>query len=253
MVTFRLAVLLEAVATLPLVVLPTHAFPHSSSPRLHGRSSRIEAASPSTHPDRKPAATPVVQTVGEGIIWRRSEHVGQHGEMLPPWNEVVVTNIFGFKKKPARGAKVTVVPLDVGLEPFELAITNTKPGPQCGEPSWWEVELAPVKNRRLFAIRPRAGRAEEFPFDVCVLYPAVRIARQIPRVQLRTKSLPRGISIPTVKAAIDLTNDGLPDALLVEYCCADPRKPPGDCDYTCGRTYRRMDGVWRLVDRSSPC
>lgn len=65
--------------------------------------------------------------------------------------------------------------------------------------------------------------------------------------------LPRGVAIKTVKAAVDLTNDGNPDVLVVEYCCGNPKKTAKDCDYTCGKTFKKTRNVWKLIDSSTPC
>ncbi|HEX6175811.1 MAG TPA: hypothetical protein VF089_17500, partial [Candidatus Binatia bacterium] len=74
---------------------------------------------------------PRTQTIGEGVVWRISDNKGEHGDSLPPWKEVQITNVFGFKKRPTVGEKVTVVPLDVNIAPIDLRIIETKRGATC--------------------------------------------------------------------------------------------------------------------------
>jgi hypothetical protein len=211
----------------------------------------LVAASPGWAQVRKPIPMPQVQTIGQGEVWRKSNN------SLPPWREIEITNVFAFKKKPIIGDKVTIVPLDVDIAPLELRIVKAeKKEDGCDEslPGWWEVELQKISEKTFFEIASRSNRREEFPFDVCVIYPAVRFARQIKRENLTKGMLPKGVARNTAIAAIDLTNDGIPDVLIVEYCCGHPRKSAGEeCDYTCGKTFKRIRNIWRLIDTSAPC
>ena len=214
------------------------------------------ACVPNLAQSKKPVHIPRTQTIGEGVIWRISDNKDGHGYSLPPWKEVQITNVFGFKKRPTVGEKVTVIPLDVNIAPIELRIIETKRRARCGEldaPVWWEVELEPVKQKDFFEISSTPQRREEFPFDVSVIYPAVKFARQVKRHKLTKGMFPQGIAINTVKGAIDLSNDGIPDVLLVEHCCGSPKKAAGECDYTCGKTFKKVRGTWKLVDTSAPC
>ena len=195
---------------------------------------------------------PQIQAIGEGVVWRISDSRDQHGRRLPPWKEIKITNVTGFRKKPVTGDKVTIVPLDVDLPPLDLKIMEIKERTEGGS-HWSEIELEPVKEKKFFEIAPRPNRAQEFPFDVFVIYPYVKFAHQIKRDMLRQNMLPKGIAIDTAKAAIDLTNDGIPDVLIVQYCCLNPKKAAEGCDYTCGKTYKKVRNVWKLVDTSTPC
>lgn len=196
--------------------------------------------------------TPGPQIIGEAIVWRISDNKNETGSLLPPWKEVRVTNVFGFKRKPVMGAKVTVVPLDVNIAPLDLRITEIKERNACGD-HWWDVELEPVTRRAFFEIPSRPNRVQEYPFDVGIIYPAVKSARQIRGKALKKWMLPAGVYLNTVKGAVDLTNDGVPDALIVDYCCRDVKKAARECEYTCGKIFRKIRNVWRLVNTSSPC
>lgn len=199
---------------------------------------------------------PEIQTIGQGVVWRKSETKDDHGMHVPPWKEIKVTNVVAFKRKPVVGSKVTVIPLAAGIPPLDLRIVKAeKREDACDEglPAWWEVELEPIKLKEFFDFEPAAGRAAQFPFDVAVLYPAVKVARQMNKGQLVKGMLPKGVAINTVKAALDLTDDGKPDVVIVEYCCGDAKKPADGCDYACGKTFKKFRNTWRLVDTSAPC
>lgn len=198
---------------------------------------------------------PRIQTIGTGGVWRGSDNKDQHGNALPPWKQVTVKNVFGFKQKPVIGSKVTIIPLDVNIAPRDVAILKIKKGASCGESNraWWEVELEPIKQKEYFEMTPIANRRAEVPFDVAIIYPTVKTARQLSRNDLKQSMLPKGVSLDTVKAAIDLTSDGIPDVLIVEYCCGDVSKAAGECDYTCGKTFRKVRNSWKLIDTSAPC
>jgi hypothetical protein len=195
---------------------------------------------------------PQVQSVGQGAVWRISDNKDASGSILPPWKTVKVTNIFGFRRRPVVGGIATIVPLDVDIAPLNLKIVAIKEKSECGS-RWWDVELESVSEKSFFEIAPAADRAQEFPFDVGIVYPAVKAVRQIKREALRPHMLPPGVALDTVKGAIDLTSDGVPDLLLVDYCCQDPEKPARACDYTCGKTFKKIGRAWRLINRSSPC
>lgn len=197
---------------------------------------------------------PPVQAVTDGEVSRSSDQKDKHGQQFPPWKEVSLANI-GLKKELAIGAEVTIVPVGVDIAPFNLKVTETKRGSVCaqGEPPWWEVELEPLTQKQFFDIRALPGRSEEYPFDVGVIYPAVEFALALPKEQVTQAMLPAGIYAQTLTAAIDLTNDNQPDVLIAEFCCREPAKIFPDCDYTCGKTYLKVKGVWKLIDESSPC
>src|SRR5262245_37351747 len=150
---------------------------------------------------------PVIQTIGEGIVWRQSLVKDQHANSQSRWNAVTITNVFGFKKKPVVGKPVTVLTLGLDISPFDLRILKAaKQEDGCDEslPPWWEVEFEPVKQRRLFEVSPPPDRSTEYPFDVVMLYPAVKGAQLIKHADLNARMLPKGVYLKTVKAAIDL-------------------------------------------------
>lgn len=199
---------------------------------------------------------PRIRTVEAVPLWRESESRDRNGDAVAPWKKVQITTLT-FKRAPRLGEKVTVIPLDVSVPLLDLAIIKSKKRNDCGEPMagvWWEVELESVKQKEYFEIsNVNAARREEYPFDVAIVYPAVKFAQQVRRNELKKTMLPAGTVLDTVKAAIDLTNDGIPDVLILEYCCLQPTKAAGECDLTCGKTFQKVGKRWKLIDTSSPC
>jgi hypothetical protein len=196
-----------------------------------------------------------IQTIGEGTVWRISNKKDSHDRFLPPWTEIQIINVFEFKRRPAIGEKATVIPLGVDITPLSLRITKAEKKDGCDERihGWWAVELEPITLKEFFDIEPLPNRGAETPFDVAIIYPAVKVARQIRDGELMKVMLPKGVPINTVKAAIDLTDDGKPDVVIVKYCCDDASKPASVCDYTCGKTFTKVRNTWKLIDTSAPC
>lgn len=198
-----------------------------------------------------------VQTVGEGVVWRIADSKNKGSNASPSWEEIKITNIFGFQTEPVIGNKVTVIPINADIPAFDLKVEKTEIEDTCGQPpDWWSVELEPLtqKNHQtIFEAVSIPNRAAEYPFDVVVIYPNVSFAKQVKKNQITKKLLPKGTAIKTVTAAIDLTKDGKPDILIVKYCCNNPNKPESECDLTCGKTYKRVGNVWKIIDTSSPC
>ena len=83
---------------------------------------------------REPVPMPRIITIGEATVWRTSDNKDQNGNQLPPWKEVQVTNVFGFKRAPKVGARVTVIPLEVAIPLLELSILKIKKRSGCEEP-----------------------------------------------------------------------------------------------------------------------
>jgi hypothetical protein len=168
----------------------------------------------------------------------------------------MIDKIFDFKKRPITGGAVTVIPLGFDISPLTLRIVKAKKTKDpCDEhlPPQWEIALEPIRQQEFFEVSPPSDRSAEFPFDVVVLYPAVKAARLLKNDQLDLKTLPRGVVLKIVKAAIDLDEDNQPDVVLTEYCCLDQTQPLNECEYHCGKTYKKVRNIWKLVDSSSPC
>lgn len=161
--------------------------------------------------------------------------------------------------EPKIGDKVTVIPLQVKLEPFQLAIVKTekKEEPCTGEKKefYWNTELEKVTDKEILDISPIKDRADEFPFDVAIIYPSVEFVSNIESSKLSKAMIPNGVSINTVKAAIDLDNDGKPDLIEAVYCCSNPTETfnaENDC-YTCQKTFKKINNNWKQINFEQPC
>jgi len=241
------------------IILLLIAFIVSCQPSVSSTSQKNELTTPSPQPTEiqqtsKIFSLPEVQSFTQVDVWRESGVKDKHGFDLPPYNKVNL-NIFDFDNKPTVGEKVTVVPLEVNVAPIELKITKATESEGCDKnsPHYWEIELEPITRREFFEVSAIPNRREDAPFDVCIIYPAVEFARQIKKEELTKEVIPDGITIRTVTAAIDLTNDLKPDILIAQYCCQDSTKPREECDLTCGKSFKKVNDKWRLVEESRPC
>lgn len=198
---------------------------------------------------------PDVQNVTQATVFRSSDNKDKDGDDLPPWKKVEID--VRLDQRPKVGEKITIVPLDVDIAPSDLRILKvTQENKSCDEKilvPWWALGLEPITGGPFFEVTAPADRREETPFDVCVIHPAVEFARQLRREQLTKEMLPEGIHPDTVTAAIDLTNDQRPDLLVAAYCCKDTARPARECDYTCGKEFKRTASGWKLMDEHGPC
>jgi hypothetical protein len=207
---------------------------------------------------------PVIKNFGVYGVLRNSDNVNQHGQQLPPYKEVKIYSIY-WKDKPKLNEKVTVIPLNFDFEPFELSIANvTKTTNEytesCGNNDkevFWKVELEKLTQRQFFEMKSiDEKRAEEYPFDVFVIYPAVKFARQLKQTELTKQTIPNDSSVSEVSAAVDLTNDGTPDLIEIRYCCSGRNMSPDDpnCDYSdCGELWKKFGNSWKKIHSWSPC
>lgn len=242
-----------------VIILLAMAFIVSCKPSVSSTSQKNDLGTPSPKPTEiqqtsKIFSLPKVQSFTQTDVWRESTVKDKHGFDLPPYTKVNL-NIFEFDQKPGVGEKVTVVPLEVNVAPIELKILKATESGGCDKssPRNWQIELEPITRREFFEVSAIPNRREDAPFDVCIIYPAVEFARQIKKEQLTQEVLPDGITIRTVTAAIDLNNDLKPDILIAQYCCQDSTKPREECDLTCGKTFKKVNDKWMLVDESQPC
>lgn len=185
---------------------------------------------------------PVVQEITEGVVWRQS-------------TGITIANV-GFERKVTAGETVTIIALGSGISALDLRIIKAelKANP-CDEslPGLWEAELEAVTEKKFIGVPAPGNRRAEYPFDVVILYPAVKFSRQLKTEELKVATLPKGIYLNTIKAAIDLDDDRAPDIVIVSYCCNDKKKTPGECDLTCGKTFKKVRTLWKLVDTAAPC
>lgn len=189
---------------------------------------------------------------------RNSNQTDESGWNVPPFDDAEVG--LDLYQEPKVGEKVTIVPLKVNIEPFQLSIIKFEKHENDGcdntmikRDFFWNIDLEKIINKEILDIKPVKGNNQELPFEVFTIYPAVEFAKNIPSEKLSQQMVPKGITISTIEAAIDLNNDNTPDLIYVEYCCGDKTKRADNCDYNCIEWYKKINGVWKLVDDANPC
>jgi hypothetical protein len=208
-------------------------------------------------PSNKKVELPEITDFAVVDVLRKSNKENEYSRMIKPFYEAEIG--IGLDKEPKIGEKVTVIPLQVNLEPFQLSITKTekKEVPCTGERKefYWNTDLEIVTNKEILEIDPIKNRAEEFPFDVAVIYPKVDFAKNIKNSELSKDMLPNKVAVNTVVAAIDLDNDGKPDLLETVFCCNNPSdtfNEKNDC-YTCQKTFKKINNNWKETNFEKPC
>lgn len=208
-----------------------------------------------------PLRLPRVELVSEGSVYRAQKGTEPEGGADSPWLEGRLEQVFGLEAgtvQPIVGKRVTVVPLDatLGGRNIDLVIVGITLDFVSDENYsmmmglvYPEVRFAPIKDKQfLSSLDPNAEHS-----DVCVIYPAVPFARRIPIERVKREWLPRGYSLKTVRAAIDVTADRVPDVWIFDFCADGGKlnhtKPSTDnCDRQGGeRRFRQVNG-WK-VDR----
>lgn len=122
-----------------------------------------------------------------GAVMRSSARQNADGQSPPPWTKVELST-FEFTSRPAVGAVVTILPLGDGLAPLGLKVTKVaREMNECTAESFWRADLQPVSRRDFFVAAPLAGRNAESPFDVLLIYPAVKNARLLKAAALNAR------------------------------------------------------------------
>jgi hypothetical protein len=164
-----------------------------------------------------------------------------------------------FRQRPSTGVAVTVIPLGINLPPVASRVLSVQKIPDpCSEalPSWWEVQITPLTQTEYITAASPYREAEDsahYPFKVCVLYPANPQAQALNPGTLDEAALPTGTRLEQVVLALDLDADQTPDLVLIEACCDKPQLPLKECDLTCRKTWQRVGGQWKVIDRGTPC
>ena len=189
---------------------------------------------------------------------RNSNQKDVSGWNLPPFENAEIG--MGLSQEPKVGEKVTIVPLKVNIEPFQLLILNFDKQKNDGcdtggvtRKFFWNVELEKITNKEILEIKPVKGDNQELPFEVFMINPAVEHAKNLPLEEISLQMIPKGVTVKTIEAAIDLNNDKTPDLLYVEFCCKNRNESLDNCDYNCIEWYKKIKGKWKLVDSANPC
>ncbi|MBM78359.1 MAG: hypothetical protein CL846_07740 [Crocinitomicaceae bacterium] len=185
--------------------------------------------------------------VGDGIIWRTELNVENHYE------DIYVTNIFGFKKNIDVGEMVQVIPLRMELPIINLRVINSTKLEYLEVEDRYSIELEkiPKKYNEFWEIKSLEGISPEFPSNLIILYPPVKDCKLLSTHELKDEDLPNNISNKIVKGALDFNNDNQPDALVCEFCCKE-RFSEKNCEYTCGETYIKFEKKWVMINSYQP-
>lgn len=207
----------------------------------------------------KPLQIPAdVKEFGWFALTRVSDKKDKNGWMTPPFKSAQIK--MHFEIEPRIGEKATVVPLEVKLEPFQLAIskvTKTKYSgcfeisgcfENDGKESFWSIELETITNKEILEMQPVRKHRDQMPFSVFVIYPAVEFAKSLTTSSLTKEMLPENITSRRVEAAIDIDNDNKPDLISVGFCCGDPNKESDEnCPYICQKYFKRINRTWIIT------
>ena len=196
---------------------------------------------------------PEVKKIGEFALIRNSETKDEKGWMIPPYKNAEIK--MGFENEPQIGEKVTVVPLQVKLEPFQLKISKVTKTKNSGcienkeKELLWAIELETITDKEILEVKPVSNYKDQMPFGVFVIYPSVEFAKSLDKSSVSKTILPKNVSLKRIESAIDLDNDSKPDLLSVNFCCGEPEKESVEkCPYLCQKYYRKTAGVWEIFD-----
>ena len=185
-------------------------------------------------------------TIGEATVLRTKETDSSN-----TWTQIQAVNVFGFKKDVPLGKIVQVIPLSKKLPILGLKVTKTTKRDDFEDDIWYEVHLESIQNKAYFTFKEPKERSDAYPIDLLVVYPAVENCILLENKPFKTDDLPKNITNEIIKGALDFDNDGLPDAIVCEFCCEN-RMSADECEYFCGETYLKVDGKWILINSSSP-
>jgi hypothetical protein len=199
-------------------------------------------------------STSEIKIIGEYALIRNSDAKDENGWMLPPYKYAEVK--IGLYHQPQIGEEITIVPLNVKIEPFQLKITNATKTKNQGcvqnekKEFFWAVETEKITSREVLEVNPvNKGYKNEMPFSVFAIYPAIKFAKSLNKLTLSKKSLPKSVLIENVESAIDLDNDGKPDLLSVSFCCGEPNKVKVEkCPFVCKKYYKKNSKTWELFE-----
>lgn len=197
---------------------------------------------------------PKIKEIGEFALIRNSEKKDDKGWMIPPYKNAEIE--VSFEESPQIGEKVTVIPLKVKIEPFQLEIlkvTKTKVKGCVDKKKkdfFWAAELERIFDSEILNEPPATnGFNNQMPFSVFVIYPSVQFAKSLNISSISKTLLPNNISLKRIESAIDIDNDNKPDLLSVRFCCGEPNKESDEkCPYICQKYYKKNNGVWKIID-----
>ncbi len=202
---------------------------------------------------------PVVKDFGVFYVYRESDNKDVGGSPIAPFKSAEIKMVTDSEAR--AGEKITMIPLQVEVEPFQIAISKVtkKRYNGCDEPKkdfHFEIEFEEITDKIVLEAELVDNQGME-RFGVFTIYPAVDFAKNILPPTLKQEMLPKEVAIQTIEAAIDLDNDGKPDLLALSFCCADETKAvdstDNDCNYSCEKIFRKIKQSWKLIRSENPC
>lgn len=200
-----------------------------------------------------------IKDVGQSSLIRNSEFKDKDGWAIPPYNFAYLN--FRLNNELYAGDKMTIVPLEVNIESFQIEISKiTKKDVVCpngkASKTFWFIESEKVTDKRILEIQPLENHNPNNPFGVFVIYPAVEYAKSIDKYELTKINLPKNVSLNRVESAIDIDKDSKPDLLSVTFCCGELNKESSkNCPYLCYKYYKKINDNWIIlsIDGSEKC
>jgi hypothetical protein len=197
---------------------------------------------------------PEIKSVYESALIRHSEIKDDKGWMSPPYKSANIVSFFNVE--PKVGEKVTVIPLNVEIEPFQLEISEVFKTPSSNCPDEnndefiWKTELDIITDKEILEFTPpQEGYNKQMPFGAFVIYPSVEFAQSLPIPFISSKNLPKNIARNRIQSAIDIDNDNAPDLLTVLFCCGEPEKESAEnCPYACSKYYKKIGETWKIIN-----
>jgi hypothetical protein len=205
-----------------------------------------------TETSARSGKVPQIHSFWPAPFERESLKKDQNQHFIAPWTKGSFR--IALMNPPTADLSITLVPVGVSLPTLRSKIGDVRKfvgGCEETTVSWDAVVQVDQPNYLDAATLP--NHLAESPFNAVVIYPAVPFAKSVPRVSLKDEMLPKGVARSTVAAAIDLTGDGSPDLLVVEYCFSDATKTPEQCDYSIQDSYEKRNGKWVRLRHVTPC
>lgn len=205
---------------------------------------------------------PARVTVEYTVINRTSAKKDASGNFLPPFNRATI-DIARQKEPFARGSPATVLPIAPALPPLTVPIADVKTlpdGDRCtGEKPLYEMTGAPITRPDVLEAQPlRVPSGVVTSIRSVLVYPATPKAQLVRHGGFTALDIPAGFADVNVVVGVDLTGNGRPEAVVVEYC----PDPDGTPDLSRGRScenrvqavhLKGADGHWTAHRLYKPC
>ena len=209
-----------------------------------------EAKTPTETPVVDAHVTEKITALGIASVMRQSATQDKDGKFVAPFTDAKV-HFVTSSSAPKVGANIFMWPLRNAPQPMNIKITDVQSGEACngGQDQMHAVTGTPENMTDILSTKTDTGRSAESPFDFAYIIPSQPKAKL---VQPPT-TLPPGVTIATVKFALDLNDDGHADAMYVTSDCDTGAAVTAETGATCTASYVLKESKWVLLDSTSPC